>query len=35
MTLSKTELLKKAAAPKKYIVWKSNYCVEVVKEVRK
>ena len=32
MTLSKIELLKKAAALKKYLLQKSNCCVEVVKE---
>ena len=33
MTLSKTEILKKAAALKKQMLGKSNCCVEVVKEV--
>ena len=35
MTLSKTELLKKAAALKKMMLQKSKCCVEVVKEVRR
>ena len=34
MILSKTELLKKPAALKKEILRESNFCVEVVKEVR-
>ena len=33
MTLSKTELLKKAAALKKKMLQKSKCCVEVAKEV--
>ena len=35
MALSKTELLKNAAALKKQMLQKSNCCAEVVKEVQK